>query len=96
MSPSFLCFCPVVVSDTTPPTISNCPQPATFTTQFGTPQTVASWVEPTAVDDCGGQTTFTQSHRPGDQFPVGVTQVTYIFSDSSNNQATCSFTITGK
>ena len=82
--------------DTNPPVISGCPQSATYTVPLGTLGTIARWTEPTAIDDSGGQPTKLQSHQSGDSFMVGVTQVTYIFSDQANNQATCEFTITGK
>ena len=36
-----------------------------------------------------------KSHRPGALFPVGDTEVSYVFSDSAGNQAECTFTVTG-
>ena len=87
-------FYSVVTTDFNPPVVSNCPQPITMTIQLGTPSSTATWIEPTATDDCGVPTVL-QSHRPGDDFPVGVTQVTYMFTDSSGNQETCTFTVTG-
>ena len=86
----------VNVVDTNPPVISGCPQSATYTVPLGTLGTIARWTEPTAIDDSGVVPTSIQSHQSGDNFMVGVTQVTYIFSDQANNQATCEFTITGK
>ena len=35
----------------------------------------------------------TNSHNPGDTFPVGTTVVTYVATDNSGNQAQCSFNI---
>ena len=52
------------------------------------------WNEPTATDNSGMIPTVTQSHLPGDSFPVGTTQVTYTFTDMAGNQATCSFSLT--
>ena len=52
------------------------------------------WTEPTATDNSGMIPTVTQSHQPGDSFPVGSTQVTYTFTDMTGNQATCSFSLT--
>ena len=56
--------------------------------------TTVTWIEPTATDNSGETPTVTQSHQPGDSFPLGTTQVSYRFTDMSGNEATCSFTIT--
>ena len=85
----------VSVSDTVPPTVTFCPQPVTVTTPFGTLSTIATWAEPTATDDCPGVPMRVQSHSSGADFPVGVTQVTYIFTDAAGNDAFCQFTVTG-
>ena len=61
----------------------------------GTTSRVVTWIEPTAVDNSGGQPTVIRSHQPGSTFPVGTTQVTYTFRDAVGNEATCSFEITG-
>ena len=56
---------------------------------------VASWVEPTALDNCSGVLTYaTRSHAPGALFDVGATTVTYTFKDASGNTATCTFAVT--
>ena len=86
----------VSVADTVPPTVTFCPQPVTVTTPFGTLSTIATWAEPTATDDCPGVPVRVQSHSSGADFPVGVTQVTYIFTDAAGNDAFCQFTVTGK
>ena len=52
------------------------------------------WTEPIANDNSGMTPTVTQSHQPGDSFPVGTTQVTYTFTDLTGNQAFCSFSVT--
>ena len=66
-----------------------------MTVPFGTPSRAVTWIEPTATDDCGVPTV-RQTYRPGQSFNVGVTQVNYLFTDSSGNEEVCSFTITGK
>ena len=86
----------VSVADTVPPTVISCPQPVTVTTPVGTPSAIATWAEPTATDDCPGVPMRIQSHRSGQAFPVGVTQVNYIFTDAAGNNAFCQFTVTGK
>ena len=52
-----------------------------------------TWTEPTATDNSDMAPTITQSHQPGDSFPVGTTQVTYTFADQQGNEALCSFDV---
>ena len=52
-----------------------------------------SWTEPTATDNSGMTPTITQTHQPGDSFPVGTTSVMYTFTDMTGNQATCTFDV---
>ena len=52
-----------------------------------------TWVEPTATDGCEGEVTVQKSHQPGSEFAPGVTTVSYIFEDSSQNQKTCEFDV---
>ena len=87
---------PVVRVDTTPPTVISCPQAQTVPVPISTPSAIANWVEPTAVDDSGIMPTVVMSHSSGSSFPVGVTQVTYIFTDAAGNEALCQFTVNGK
>ena len=68
----------------------------TITVPFGTSSRIVTWVEPTATDACGGTVSRTQSHNPGANFGIGVTQVMYTFTDQAGNQAMCTFTISGK
>ena len=80
--------------DTTPPNVRGCPQPLTFSVSPGNTSGRLSWTEPTATDNSNMTPAVTQSHQPGDTFPIGVTQVSYVFRDMAGNQATCSFTVT--
>jgi hypothetical protein len=82
--------------DTIDPVISGCPAGVTVATGAGrmTCDQIATWTEPTAIDNCQGAMTFTtRSHAPGSLFPVGSTTVTYTFTDSSGNTSTCSFVV---
>ena len=88
-------FLSVTPIDLNGPTVQNCPQSITVET-IGTTSAVVTWDEPTATDDSGIPPTVTRSHQPGQSFPVGTQQVTYTFTDQAGNQATCSFTVTGK
>ena len=55
---------------------------------------IVTWTEPTATDNSGMTPTVTQSHQPGDSFTVGITQVTYTFTDMAGNSAMCTFSVT--
>ena len=81
------------IVDTTPPEIDGCPHNIETTTELGTTSKSISWTEPTATD-LSGNTTRTQSHQPGSDFPVGVTTVEYTFTDAANNDVTCTFSVT--
>lgn len=81
--------------DTAPPVITGCPG-ATTVMVLGATSGIVTWTEPTATDDSGAAPTVAQSHRPGDSFPAGSTQVQYTFTDQSSNSATCLFPVTGK
>lgn len=75
-----------------PPTISNCPAAQTITAAAGASSAVADWVVPTATD-ASGVASVTSTANPGDSFPVGLTTVSYRFTDSANNIALCEFQI---
>ncbi|XP_038068280.1 mucin-3A-like isoform X2 [Patiria miniata] len=83
----------VASSDNTPPEISNCPMGASATADSGATSTEVTWAAPTAVDNSGGQVSVQATHQPGDGFPVGVTDVTYTFTDLSGNDAYCTFVV---
>ena len=82
-----------LVSDDQLPTISAVPANVTVTTTGGICTALASWIAPTAADNCGVDT-LTSTALPGDSFPVGVTTVTYTATDAEGNAASASFTIT--
>ncbi|XP_033636185.1 tyrosine-protein kinase receptor Tie-2-like isoform X2 [Asterias rubens] len=76
-----------------PVNIVGCP---TWTvTVPGVSATQATWTEPTATDASGRQiTNIMKSHQPGDVFNIEQsTQVTYTFTASSGDQATCVFNV---
>ncbi|XP_072045668.1 hyalin-like isoform X2 [Amphiura filiformis] len=79
--------------DTTPPQISGCPNNIQASIELGTSTKSVSWTEPTATD-LSGTPSRTRSHQPGTEFSIGVTDVGYTFADTSNNVATCNFSIT--
>ena len=81
--------------DMTPPVIIDCPQSVTETISLDDSSGIVTWAEPTAVDNAGGETTVLRSHEPGTSFPVGTTEVFYLFIDQNGNEATCSFAVIG-
>jgi large repetitive protein len=52
-----------------------------------------SWIEPTADDNCPIGLTVAQNHFPNEEFPIGITTVTYIAKDASGNTSPYSFKI---
>ena len=52
------------------------------------------WPEPTAEDDSGMPPSRNRTHIPGAFLPVGVSTITYTFTDIAKNKAVCSFNIT--
>jgi len=91
------CSFTVTVNDTTNPTV-NCPANVT------TCNPIVNNIGSTSSDNCTGETiSYTLSgattgtgtgDASGTSFGVGVTTVTYVATDASNNQDSCSFTVT--
>ncbi len=77
-----------------PPYFSGCPSNITVTADPGQCNAAASWTPPEGHDGCDPSPVVTSDHNPGDVFPVGVTTVTYLVTDNSNQTATCVFTVT--
>ena len=82
-------------ADTVMPVIANCPTDITQTVAAGTQSIAVTWSPPTATDNItpADQIITVATHTPGQQFPVGTTPVSYIFTDQANNEATCSFNV---
>ena len=79
-------------SDNKRPVIYGIPEKLRNKTDHGVPNARVWWEEPTASDN-SGSFKMTSTHRPGDSFPIGLTNVTYIAVDPSNNTANSTFTI---
>ncbi|WP_315031791.1 HYR domain-containing protein, partial [Capnocytophaga leadbetteri] len=73
-----------------------CPSDITQTVDPGQCTKMIRWREPEYYPTCRGALTTTRSHAPGDMFPIGVTTVTYTFTDPNGNTSSCSFFITIK
>jgi CotH kinase protein/HYR domain/Fn3 associated/Domain of unknown function DUF11/PA14 domain/Divergent InlB B-repeat domain len=77
-------------NDNQAPVFQNCPNNIALTTN--TTCASASWVIPTATDNCG--TPSVSSNFPsGTCFPLGSTTVVYTAKDAKNNSSTCSFNV---
>ena len=81
-------------TDTTAPVISGCPSGASAVTSTpGASAAIVSWVEPTATDNDGQAVTVSRSQAPSTAFNIGSTAVSYVFTDTAGNQATCTFNV---
>jgi hypothetical protein len=88
-----ICSFLVQVMDAQPPAWSGCPGNVSVTAPPGACSAEVNWTSPTASDNCGIDSQ-SSSHSPGGAFPVGVTPVSYIATDTAGNMSTCSFDVT--
>ncbi|XP_070543864.1 polycystin-1-like protein 3 [Ptychodera flava] len=88
------CSFTVTVKDIENPQIL-CPPDTNVTTSLGNPTTQVIWPMANASDN-SGIVHLLGSHKPGDNFNIGVTAVHYEASDPSGNTASCSFIVTVK
>ncbi|XP_072028450.1 hyalin-like [Amphiura filiformis] len=85
----------VVVTDGTPPVISNCPADTSHEAPVDGNVAIVWWTEPTASSPSGAIVTLQEpSYRPGNNFEIGSTSVNYVFIDNIGLRVTCSFRIT--
>ncbi|KAJ8039918.1 Hyalin [Holothuria leucospilota] len=82
----------VRIEDTTPPAVI-CVEDLQQTIELGVTGAIVVWTEPTATDISGFVSLESRSHNPGSLFDVGQTIVTYLFSDSAGNTASCIFVV---
>ncbi|MBO2545503.1 HYR domain-containing protein [Salegentibacter sp. BDJ18] len=83
----------VTVIDNESPTIS-CPEDITLNVEFGTGSVVVNYEAIIASDNCSGTNIeLIEGFAPGEEFPVGLTTVTYKVTDAAGNSASCSFTV---
>ncbi len=87
------CSFTITIIDNQNPIITGCPSNIVKNTDPGVCSTTATWVAPTASDNCPG-VSFTSNFAPGSTFSKGVTTVNYTATDASNNKTTCTFTVT--
>ncbi|XP_072046393.1 hyalin-like [Amphiura filiformis] len=80
------------IVDTTPPDIISCPENMHTIAEVGTSGIHVSWSKPFAIDHSGMILT-RSSHDPGQMFPIGSTDVVFVFEDESGNQGLCNFSV---
>lgn len=89
----YIPFCPSSsLVDTVPPTISDCPDDISDTTELGTMSKAIVWNEATATD-ASGFVTEHHTHFSGESFFLGLTEVVSNFTDPSGNYAVCTFLV---
>ncbi|XP_038074659.1 mucin-3A-like isoform X2 [Patiria miniata] len=80
------------LTDSTPPTISNCPAKITRRVGAAVTSIIVAWTPPTASDDFSG-VSLTTTHNPSNSFQSGTTVVTYTAEDGVGNTVTCVFSV---
>lgn len=80
--------------DVIEPTINGCSDDIIIDVISGSSGEIVVFPVPTATDNSGSVTLIDHTHDTGDFFPLGVTEVSYVFGDPSGNVAVCSFLIT--
>lgn len=81
-----------VTTDTEKPDVSTIPD-ITQNTDPGLATAMVTWTPPLVTDNNAVVET-TSSHRPGDRFPIGTTEVIYVARDQHDNLGSSSFTVT--
>ncbi|XP_070540818.1 uncharacterized protein [Ptychodera flava] len=80
--------------DSIPPTVTSCPADISASTNTNKATASLLWAEPTATDNSGDAPSMEKSHSPPFKFPIGVTLVSYTFTDAGGQQARCTFQVT--
>ena len=82
----------VTVEDNTAPLVSRMPEDITINADQGACDTMVTWEEPEAADNCG-MLNFVANHTPG-LYSVGTTEVVYTAQDIHGNITVESFNVT--
>lgn len=85
------CNFSITVEDTTPPVWEHCIDPEVIKVRNN--ESLVEWEEPVAFDNSNETLTIVQSLKPG-YLPVGIHQVNYTATDSSNNTHSCLLNVT--
>jgi len=89
------CSFSITVNDGAPPEIT-CPADIVTVVDPGTCEAVVSFVDATAIDNCPGSVSISQTDGDpsGSSFPLGTSTVEFTATDLAGNSSTCTFTIT--
>lgn len=82
-----------IIVDEDAPIISICPSNQIIPYNLPNCSASATWIPPTAIDNCSSSLTIFESNQPNEIFPQGDNIITYTFTDTSGNSASCAFTI---
>jgi gliding motility-associated-like protein len=85
------CSFKVIVQDKSGPVFENCITDIVVNAN-STCSAIVNWGLPQVTDNCGSSIV-TSSHKPGDTFPIGKTEVKYAATDSHGNVSTCTFNV---
>ena len=86
------CVQTIVITDTGNPVVT-CPNNIDAFTDPAVCGANVTWNPPVTDDNCGA-IVVSNTHNPGDFFPVGTTTVTYVIADAAGNTTMCSFDVT--
>ncbi|HEY5747281.1 MAG TPA: HYR domain-containing protein [Chryseolinea sp.] len=81
----------VVVEDVSGPETTSCPN-TIMVTAVSDCKARATWRPPVFTDACS-KVAVTSTHKPGNEFPIGATDVTYTATDNADNITTCTFQV---
>lgn len=85
------CFCFLSgSSDNTPPDVGSCPSNMEVNVTEDSSQMTVFWTIPNTTEN---DVSMVSNFSPGDSFPIGTTQVIYIFTDAAGNSQNCEFYI---
>jgi len=87
------CAFSITILDQEAPVIFDRPRDTTLYLDSLSCEISYSWSLPFATDNCDVPT-YSSSNQPGDIFPLGLTNISYEFTDASGNIATGSFIVT--
>ncbi|XP_072028835.1 hyalin-like [Amphiura filiformis] len=86
------CNFTVSVYDTELPIIQ-CPNDIKINIYSGNTSTTVLWESATSSDNSGKPVQLLSSHMSGDLFQIGLSEVTYVATDTSGNRAICNFNV---
>ena len=85
-------FCILLYKDEEVPQLQ-CPEDVTVDTAETEPTAVATWNEPEVTDNSGDNVIVTMDPSPDSVFAIGITNVTVLAIDTSDNVASCIFNV---